>query len=132
LEFSLSHHRFLWQQIFQLKMEQVDLISNLQDRYLESAEELSSISHLFHLSEKTHKDILRTPQVIQAAIACIELAMREKRSRYFQELWEQTDQDAEPERSKHYAEALYAEKRRCLELNKQRNFSIEEVLRFSI
>lgn len=128
LEFSLSHHRFLWQQIFQLKMEQVDLISNLQDRYLESAEELGSISHLFHLSEKTHKDILRTPQVVQAAIACIERVLREKRCRYFSQLWQETDPEAEPERYQSYYQALYAEKMRLQELDRQRLFSITDLL----
>jgi DNA primase len=131
LEFSLSHHRFLWQQILQAAGEQVELISYLQDRYLELAEELGVVSHLFHLNEKSKKEILRTPHVIQAAIACVELVMREKRYHHFQELWENTDENTEPERSRHYAEALYAEKRRCLELNGLRNFSIEEVLRFS-
>ncbi|MBD2384132.1 DNA primase [Cylindrospermum sp. FACHB-282] len=128
LEFSLSHHRFLWQQIFQLKMEQVDLISNLQDRYLESAEELGVISHLFHLSEKTHKDILRTNQVVQAAIACMEKVMRENRSRYFLELWKQTDQEADSERWQLYYQAFYAEKMRLQELDRQRQFSITDLL----
>ncbi|AFZ25015.1 DNA primase, catalytic core [Cylindrospermum stagnale PCC 7417] len=128
LEFSLSHHRFLWQQIFQLKTEQVDLISNLQNRYLESAEELGSISHLFHLSEKTHKDILRTNQVVQAAIACMERVLREKRCRYFSQLWQETDPEAEPERYQSYYQALYAEKMRLQALDRQRLFSLTDLL----
>ncbi|QSJ18904.1 DNA primase [Nostoc sp. UHCC 0702] len=131
LEFSLSHHRFLWRQILESTDEQVDLISSLQDRYLELSEDIGLVSHLFHLNEKSKKEILRTPQVIQAAIACMEMVMREKRCRYFEELWKQTDQKTDPERYEYYGKAFPAEKLRCLELDKQRSFAIEEVLKFS-
>ncbi|MBW4559417.1 MAG: DNA primase [Trichormus sp. ATA11-4-KO1] len=124
LEFSLSHHRLLWQKILESTGEQVEFISSLQDRYLELSEEIESISHLFYLNEKSKKDILRTPQVVQAAINCMELVMREKRSRHFKELWEKTG-------SQLHCETFTSEKKRCLELNKRRNISIEEVLQFS-
>jgi DNA primase len=128
LQFSLSHHRFLWQQIVELEIEQVDLISTLQTRYLELAEELGIISHLFHLNEKSKKEILRTPQVVQAAIACMERVLTEKRYRHFLELWEKTDPDLEPERWQSYYQAFYAEKLRLQALDKQRQFSITDLL----
>jgi DNA primase len=128
LEFSLSHHRLLWQKILESTVEQLDLISNLQDRYLELVEDLELVSHLFHLNEKNQTDILRTPQVVQAAIACMERVMREKRSRHFQELWEKTDPQTEPEQDKYYSQALYAEKRRLQELDRQRQFPITDLL----
>jgi DNA primase len=131
LEFSLSHHRFLWQQILEFKVGQINLISNLQDRYLELAEELELVSHLFHLNEKSKKEILRTSHVVQAAIACMELVMSQKRYRHLEEQWKQSDEKAEPERYEYYGKAFPAEKQRYLELNEQRNFSIEEVQRFS-
>ncbi|MBE9007353.1 DNA primase [Fortiea sp. LEGE XX443] len=124
LELSFSHHRFLWQQILNFTHEQVDLISSLQDKYLELAEDLGLISHLFHLSEKTEKDIQRAPHVIQAALACMEMVMREKRRRHFEELWIQTGSEL-------YGENFQSEKRLCLELDKQRCVSIEEVLKYS-
>lgn len=131
LEFSLSHHRFLWQQIVELTVQPLNLISGLEDRYLESAEELEVVSHLFHLTEKSQKEILRTPYTVQAAMACMELVMRERRYRYFLELWQQTDPNIEPERAHSYYQAFYAEKMRYQELNAQRNFPLEEVLKFS-
>ncbi|WP_392534051.1 DNA primase [Nostoc sp. C117] len=131
LEFSLSHHRFLWQQILEFKVGQINLISNLQDRYLELAEELELVSHLFHLNEKSKKEILRTSHVVQAAIACMELVMSQKRYRHLEEQWKQSDEKAEPERYEYYGKAFPAEKQRYLELNEQRNFSIQEVQRFS-
>ncbi|MBD2202155.1 DNA primase [Calothrix sp. FACHB-1219] len=131
LQFSLSHHRLLWQKIFELPIQQIDLISNLQDSYLESSEDLSLVSHLFHLNEKSKKDILRTPQVVQAAITCIELVMCEKRYRHFKELWEAIDEQAEADLYEYYGKAFLAEKHRYIKLNAQRNFSIEEVLKYA-
>ncbi|MGM3306914.1 DNA primase [Anabaena sp. WFMT] len=127
LELSLSHHRFLWLQISELT-DEADLISNLQNRYLELSEELGLISHLFHLNEKTNKEILRTPQVVQATLACMEIVLREKRYRHFMELWEKIDIQAEPDKYKSYADAIYAEKMRIQELDKQRQFPITELL----
>ncbi|MBD2628819.1 DNA primase [Trichormus variabilis] len=127
LELSLSHHRFLWLQISELT-EEADLISSLQNRYLELSEELVLVAHLFHLNEKTNKEILRTPQVVQATLACMEIVLREKRCRHFMELWENIDIQAEPDKYKYYADAMYAEKTRLQELDKLRQFSITELL----
>ncbi|MBD2570008.1 DNA primase [Anabaena lutea] len=127
LELSLSHHRFLWLQISELT-DEADLISSLQNRYLELSEELVLVAHLFHLNEKTNKEILRTPQVVQATLACMEIVLREKRCRHFMELWENIDIQAEPDKYKYYADAMYAEKTRLQELDKQRQFSITELL----
>lgn len=129
LQFSLSHHRFLWLQIVEVPggME-VDLISTLQDKYPEFPEEMGLVSHLFHLNEKTQKEILRTPQVVQAAIACMERVLREKRYRHFLELWQETDPEVEPERWQSYYQAFYTEKLRLQELDRQRQFSITDLL----
>ncbi|MEA5503105.1 DNA primase [Halotia wernerae UHCC 0503] len=128
LQFSLSHHRFLWQQIVETTVEQVDLTSTLQDRYLELSEDLGVVSHLFHLNEKWKKEILRTPQVVQAAIACMDLVMIEKRYRHFLELWKTTDPEAEPERYQSYCQAFYTEKIKLQKIDRQRLFSITELL----
>ncbi|WGV25917.1 DNA primase [Halotia branconii] len=128
LQFSLSHHRFLWQQIVEIKAEQIDLISTLQNRYLQLSEDLGVVSHLFHLNEKWKKEIMRTPQVVQAAIACMNLVMIEKRYRHFLELWQTTDPEAEPERYQSYYQAFYAEKIKLQKIDRQRLFSITELL----
>ncbi|WP_375502950.1 DNA primase [uncultured Nostoc sp.] len=137
LQFSLSHHRFLWQQILEILSidgetrnfaSLPDLISRLQDQFLEFGGEMGLISHLFHVDEKTQKEILRTPQVVQAAIACMDLVMLEKRYRHFLELWQQTDPEAEPERYESYYQAFYAEKIKLQKIDRQRLFSITELL----
>ncbi|MDZ8185735.1 MAG: DNA primase [Nostoc sp. ChiSLP02] len=127
LQFSLSHHRFLWRQILETAVEEIDLISTLQNRYLELSEDLTIVSHLFHLNEKTKKEILRTPQVVQAAIACMDLVMLEKRYRHFLELWQQTDPEAEPEKYQSYYQAFYTEKLKLQQIDRQRLFSITEL-----
>ncbi|MBN3924651.1 DNA primase [Nostoc sp. NMS4] len=128
LQFSLSHHRFLWQQILDIPVEQVDLISTLENIYLELSEDLGLVLHLFHLNEKWKIEIPRTPQVVQAAIACMDLVMMEKRYRHFLELWQQTDPEAEPERYQSYYQAFYAEKIKLQQIDRQRLFSITELL----
>ncbi|MDZ8263207.1 DNA primase [Nostoc sp. ChiQUE01b] len=136
LQFSLSHHRFLWQQILELSVGDGEtknlaslpnLISRLQDQFLEFDSEIGLISHLFHVDEKNQKEILRTGQVVQAAIACMDLVMLEKRYRHFLELWQQTDPEAEPERYQYYYQAFYAEKIKLQQIDRQRLFSITEL-----
>ncbi|MCG6136103.1 MAG: DNA primase [Nostoc sp. LLA-1] len=128
LEFSLSHHRFLWQKILESTGEQEDFVSSLQDRYLELSEEIELVSHLFHVNETSKKEMLRTPQVVQAAIACMERVLREKRYRYFLELWQQTDAETEPEKWQSYYQSFYNEKLRLQALDRQRQFSITDLL----
>ncbi|WP_353930745.1 DNA primase [Okeanomitos corallinicola TIOX110] len=127
LEFSLSHHRFLWQQSLAFSLEETDLISKLQNRYLELEEDLTIISHVFHLNEKNQLEIIRTPQVVQATLACMEKVFREKRQRYFMELWENLDPKIEPEKERLYYENAMNEKRRIQELERQRQFAITEL-----
>ncbi|MCV3217236.1 DNA primase [Plectonema radiosum NIES-515] len=129
LQFSLSHHRFLWQKILEMTVDiDANLVSNLQDRYLEFSEEMQLVSHLFHVSEKEQKEILRAPQVILVTTACMERVLREKRCRHYLELWKQTDPEAEPERYQSYCDAFYAENQRIQELDRQRLYSITDLL----
>jgi DNA primase len=129
LQFSFSHHRFLWQQILEITdVTGKDLISHVQDRCLEFADELSLILHLFHLDEISQKEIIRTPQVVQATVACMEKVLCEKRMLYFNDLWKKTDPELEPENYKTYYAAFYREKMRLQELQNQRLFSIIDLL----
>ncbi len=133
LQFSLSHHRFLWQQIIDIQSREIsntnssaELISTLQDRYLKLPEQMEMISHLFHLSEKAQLEIIRTPQVILRATLSMERVLREKRYRHFRELWERTDPQVEPKQWQSYLEAFMAEKQRLTELDKQRCINVGE------
>lgn len=130
MQFSLSHHRFLWRQILELSSDSLedDVISMVQDKCLEFSEEMAFVSHLFQLNEQNKKEILRTPHVVQATTACMERVLREKRSHHFKEMWLQTDQEVEPDQYKFYAEAFQAEELLLKELDKQRQFSLIDLL----
>ncbi len=142
LQFSLSHHRFLWQQILEIiskdsipalshpptTQTQIDLISSLQVRCLEFETEMAQVAYLFHLDEKTQHDLFRATQVIQAATACMERVMCEKRYRYFLQLWQQTDPAKEPEQYKSYYDSLCGEKQRLQDLDRQRQFSLNDLI----
>ncbi|MBD2021322.1 DNA primase, partial [Leptolyngbya sp. FACHB-36] len=117
LEFSLSHHRFLWRQVLDLEdASSSDLISDLQDRCIEHPREMTQLYPLFQLDEKTKRDILRAPLAIRAATASMERVMCDKRCRHFQELW--ADSSAIAELSEYYQEKIYHEKRRMAELDR--------------
>ncbi len=127
LQFSLSHHRFLWQQIIDVPSEESNLISTVQETCLEYPEEIGLVSYLFHLNEKTQKEMLsHHEKLIQAAIACMEQVLREKRYRHFRELW--NNPEVEPEQLESYYKAFYAEKMRLQELDRERLFSITDLL----
>ncbi|TAE61679.1 MAG: DNA primase [Nostocales cyanobacterium] len=128
LDFSLSHHRFLWQQSVEFSLEEIDLISKLENKLLALEEDLKLFTHVFHLNEKNKLEIIRTPQVVQATLACMEKVLREKRQRHFMELWENVDPKIEPEKERIYYENAMNEKRRIQELERQRQFSILELL----
>ncbi|MBW4664503.1 MAG: DNA primase [Chroococcus sp. CMT-3BRIN-NPC107] len=134
LQFSLSHHRFLWQQIVDEKSEihpieaQESLVSRIQTRCLESEIEVAQVSPLFHLDEKTQQELLRGTQVIQAATACMERVLCEKRYRLFLDLWEQTDSVNEPEKSQFYYQSLYTEQKRLQKLDLMRQFCLTDLL----
>jgi DNA primase len=121
IDFSISHHRFLWQQILELRSDTTndDLIGQLRDRLTEFPDRLAQVNPLFHLDEKTQRDIVRAPLVVRAATACMERVMCEKRCRHFLSLWEKTDCAVAGELSQYYQQQIYAEKQRIEELDQQ-------------
>lgn len=143
LEFSLSHHRFLWRQVLELEEEAggqslagatgeftlhavPDLISRLQDCGTESPKEMQYVYPLFHLDEKTQREVQRAVLTIRAATASMERVMCEKRCRHFQELW--ADSSEIGELSAYYQQKIYHEKRRIAELDRQRNVSMTDLV----
>ncbi len=134
LDFSLSHHRFLWQQILELEAagqvaaHPTDLISRLQDCYTETAEWFAPVQPLFQLDEKTQRDLLRAPLVIRTAIGCLERVMCEKRRRHFLDLWKQTDYAIAPDLAQYYQQQVYAETQRIDEIDRQqRQISFDDL-----
>ncbi|MEB3212005.1 MAG: DNA primase [Leptolyngbyaceae bacterium] len=155
LQFSLSHHRFLWRKILErdgssmADPEMADpetpesaqsdstsdlpepssraLSDQLQDDLAEYPDQLNQVIYLFQLDEKARRDVLRAPIVIQAATDCLERVMCEKRYQHFRKLWAETDVTSEPELCRHYQQQIYAEKQRIKELDEHRSVSFEDL-----
>lgn len=128
LQFDLPHHSFLWQKISEEVASDPNLISRLQVQCLEYEGETKAIARLFHLDEKTQIELSRFDQVIQAATACMERVQCEKRYRQFLQLWEQTDEAIAPEQNQLYFESLRQAQQRLLELDKQRQFTLADLI----
>jgi len=137
LDFTLSHHRFLWQQIAHIESAQVEsldirreypidtpdkLISRLHDRLINYPEFYGKISPLFHLDEYTQKDIFRVEELIQDAASSLERANCEELSRYYLKLWQETNATTDPEKWQQYGEQLYQAKERIKELDEKLNW----------
>ena len=125
LDFSLSSHRFLWQQMFKIQpgasLSGADLISKLQDLSVDFPDAIARVSSLFYLDEQTERDMQRGSELIQAAAAAMERVMCEKRSRYFLQLWQETDPAKEREKCKLYYQEFSTAGQRIKELDEQRS-----------
>lgn len=134
LEFSLSHHRFLWRQIRDIEQNDLngDLFEALRDRTHDFPREMSQVFSLFELDEKTKRDILRAPLVIRSATAGIERVMCEKRYRHFLDLWEKTDLSTTPDLGQFYQQKAYVEKQRIAELDRLRQVSFVDLVQAPI
>ena len=109
VEFSLSHHRFVWREILRIEEEEAvippelqssshpelaqlpedfDLSTAIQDLCTFYPKETQLIFPLLHLDEKTELDIIRPKLAIQAASASLERISCEKRCRHLLDMWE--------------------------------------------
>lgn len=137
LQFNLSHHRFLWRQIFlveNLHKEYLDaapekLISKLQDSCLEEPEYLSQVEYLFHLDEMAEKEILRPPLQIRSAVASLEQIICEKRRYVAIKGLKETDCSADKELYQKYCEQLYAEELWIKELKRLCQTPFEDLVK---
>lgn len=137
--FSLSHHRFLWQRILDLqqavetsRQTPDPLIGMLQDRGLEFPDEMAQVAHLFHLDEKKQQDIVRTPLLIRAAVACLERVACEKHRRYCLEKWQMLNPATDPELREYYLQEFYKIDQRIRELDRLRQFNIADIIENAI
>jgi DNA primase len=137
--FSLSHHRFLWQRILDLqqaveasRQTPDPLIGLLQERGLEFPDEMAQVAHLFHLDEKKQQDIVRTPLLIRAAVACLERVACEKHRRYCLERWQKPNPPNDPDRREYYLQEFYRIDQRIRELDRLRRFNIADIIENAI
>ncbi|PZV17105.1 MAG: DNA primase [Leptolyngbya sp.] len=153
LEFSLSHHRFLWRQIQDVEETQTgkqeakelentailpaapspfslspSLLTLIQDRCTDYPAEMMQLYSLFQLDEKTKRDILRVDLTIRVSTAAMERIMCEKRCRHFLQLLAETDDVSAPELYQYYLQKIHSEKRRIADLDRERQVSFEDLV----
>jgi DNA primase len=139
LLFSLSPHRFLWQQILDVQsvaqsilLQQPEkLISLLQDRSIQFPEEMVLVEHLFHLNEKRSQDLTRTPLAIRTAAACLEVVTWNKHKRYCIEQWQKLNVATDPKRKEYYSQGIREAYKRLQELQKMRQTNILDIHQFA-
>ncbi|MEQ9356471.1 DNA primase [Coleofasciculus chthonoplastes] len=139
LLFSLSPHRFLWQQILDVQsvaqsillQHPEKLISLLQDRSIQFPEEMVLVEHLFHLNEKRSEDLTRTPLAIRSAAACLEVVTWNKHKRYCLEQWQKLNFATDPKRKEYYSQGIREAYKRLQELQKMRQTNILDIHEFA-
>jgi len=137
IQFNISHHRFLWRQIFlveNLHQEYLDaapekLISKLQDSCLEEPENLAPVEYLFHLDEMAEKQILRPSLQIRSAVAYLEQIICKKRRDLALKKWKETDIFVNREQSLKYYEQLSAEDEWIKELKRLRDTTFYDLVK---
>jgi DNA primase len=135
VQFSLSHHRFLWHHILNaeilhkisLQTAPSELILKLQDSFLEYPKQLNQISHLFHLHEKAEAELRRAPLVIRSAVACIEQILSIKRRRLALNMWEKIDAASSPQEAQEYHKQFLAEQEWIEELERLRQVNFYDL-----
>ncbi len=139
LLFSLSHHRFLWQQILGLQPTLLasnqtpdPLISLLSECSLKYPEQMDQVAHLLHLDEKKQEELVRIPLLIRAAAACLEKVSYEKHRHYCLEQWQKLDPSTDAERKQYYYQEFSEADRRIKELDQLRQFNISDIVNNAI
>ncbi|MEG4840021.1 DNA primase [Microcoleus sp. B9-D4] len=135
VQFSLSHHRFLWHQIvnaeilhkMSLQVAPSELILKLQDIFIEYPNQLNQISHLFHLNEFSERNVYRAPLVIRSALACIEQIISMKRRRIALNMWEKAKAASSGEEAIEYHQLFCAEQEWLKELERLRQVNFYDL-----
>jgi DNA primase len=135
VQFSLSHHRFLWHQIvnaeilhkMSLQVAPSELILKLQDSFIEYPNQLNQISHLFHLNEFSERNVYRAPLVIRSALACIEQIISIKRRRIALNMWQKAKTASSGEEAIEYHKQFCAEQEWLKELERLRQVNFYDL-----
>ncbi|MEK0186086.1 MAG: DNA primase, partial [Oscillatoriales cyanobacterium] len=90
--------------------------------------QLNQISHLFHLTELSEKNVYRAPLVIRSALACIEQIISMKRRRIALNRWENTNVASHCEEAVEYHQQFLAEQEWIEELERLRQVNFYDLI----
>lgn len=128
LFFSLSKHRFLWQEIIAVERENTNkqfspnnfILEQLHNRSGEYPEEMQSLNSLLCLDEKTQEDVFRAAARVENAIASLEQVSCIKYQLYCTEQLTKIDPLIDGNKIQHLYEEIQYSKKRIQELEKVR------------
>jgi DNA primase len=136
LMFSISHNRWLWQQIIEIPKEikqnlaHNQLLGRILDILTNYPEKMHILGTLLYLNEKTEIDIQRVPLQIKAAIATMQYVNHKRHYEYCRSKYETMD-PSHPDYH-YYMQEFCRLKQELIETNKKRNFSNIEVTKHDI
>ncbi|MGB2926343.1 MAG: DNA primase, partial [Limnothrix sp.] len=136
LMFSISHNRWLWQQIIELPIETKQnllhnqLLGKVLDILTNHPEKMQILGNLLYLNEKTEIDSYRVPLQMQAAIATMERVNWAKHRSYCLEQWKTLD--ASHKDYSYYLQEFYQADQKLKEIDAERNFSNLEIIRHEV
>ncbi|HEY9812146.1 MAG TPA: DNA primase [Candidatus Sericytochromatia bacterium] len=132
LLFSLQY-QLLWQYLQELKLKSPEIIysseeiiSLLQDFSIQLPKDIAQITHLFHLDEKSQREILKPHLVIRTAVASLERVKCEQQRRYCLQKWRNLETSAKD--WVFYYQQFHEADRRIHELDQERYSSFEDVI----
>jgi DNA primase len=126
LQFSLPAHRHLWQQILELMDTEGDsLLTTLRTICIHSETLSQQLNHLLWLDENTRIALMRPQGIVRAAIANMELEIRQKRYRYWTQLWDQAFSQGETRLAQDYQDRIQEEYQAIRRLQKETQASAE-------
>lgn len=131
--FSISHNRWLWQQILGLPAETKQnllhnqLLGKLLDIFTNHPEKMQILGHLLYLDEKTEIDIYRVPLQIRAAITVMEYVNQRRHYEYCLKKYQSLPTDHKD--YNYYMQEFIYSKQRLITLDQERQFSNIEIIR---
>ncbi len=135
LQFSFRPHRELWQRILELLSAQPELeeqeealLTALRTLCAQDDELNERLSHLLWLDENTRVALMRPRLVVRAALANMELEIRQKRYRYWTQLWDQAFSEGNTALAAQYQASIQQEYQAIRALQRQVQLSLEDLL----
>ena len=137
LLFNIAAHRFLWQQIITIEetlpsssISNINqLLSELHNLSPSFPENMTSVTKLFHLDEKTQEDVFRTKVRVAEAIASLEQVNYQKRQIYCSQQLQNLDPASDLELMEYYYREIQTAVEKIRELEQIRlNYDRDPVM----
>ncbi len=130
LEFSVLHHRQLWQKILQLREEigeDDDVVVALRTMYAGDPELNQRLGQLLWLNEHNRIALMRPRMVIRAGLATLQLDRCERRYNYLNQLCDEAERRGAWEEADYFVEQRNAEYHRINDLKTHLTLKLGEI-----